>query len=166
MIAHVQAVFRLGLKELYSLGRDTALVLLIIYAFTYAVFGPARGSSTELRNASVAIVDEDRSALSAHIRDALLPPQFQPPRYIGIDQIDAAMEAGRFTFVIDIPPRFQADVAAGRRPTLQVDVDATAMSQAGRGAGYIENIVMREVQRFVGAAASTAQPVQLVTVTL
>jgi ABC-2 type transport system permease protein len=163
MIAHVQAVFRLGLKELYSLGRDTALVLLIIYAFTYAVFGPARGSSTELRNASVAIVDEDRSALSAHIRDALLPPQFQPPRYIGIDQIDAAMEAGRFTFVIDIPPRFQADVAAGRRPTLQVDVDATAMSQAGRGAGYIENIVMREVQRFVGAAASTAQPVQLVT---
>jgi len=164
MIARLQSIYRLGLKELYSLGRDTALVLLIIYAFTYAVFGPAQGARTELRNASVAIVDEDRSALSTRIRDALLPPAFLAPRYIGADQIDAAMDAGRFTFVIDIPPRFQADVEAGRRPTIQVNVDATAMSQAGRGSGYIQSIVLQEVERFRGVhTAMPAEPVQLIT---
>jgi ABC-2 type transport system permease protein len=163
MIARVQSIYRLGLKELYSLGRDTALVLLIIYAFTYAVFGPAQGARTELRNASVAIVDEDRSALSIRIRDALLPPAFLAPRYIGADEIDTVMDAGRYTFVIDIPPRFQADVEAGRRPAIQLNVDATAMSQAGRGAGYIQSIVLQEVERLVNArAAVPAEPVQLV----
>lgn len=163
MIARVQSIYRLGLKELYSLGRDTALVLLIIYAFTYAVFGPAQGARTELRNASVAIVDEDRSELSTRIRDALLPPAFLAPRYIGADEIDAAMDAGRFTFVIDIPPRLQADIEAGRRPAIQVNVDATAMSQAGRGATYIQSIVLQEVERFLGTrAAVPAEPVRLV----
>ena len=163
MIARVQSIYRLGLKELYSLARDTALVLLIIYAFTYAVFGPAQGARTELRNASVAIVDEDRSELSIRIRDALLPPAFLAPRYIGADEIDTVMDAGRYTFVVDIPTRFQADVEAGRRPAIQVNVDATAMSQAGRGAGYIQSIVLQEVERFLNArAAVPEEPVRLV----
>ena len=40
----LQSIYRLGLKELFSLARDTALVGLIVYAFTYAVFGPAKCS--------------------------------------------------------------------------------------------------------------------------
>ena len=70
----LQSIFRLGLKELSSLARDTALVGLIIYSFSYAVYGPAVGARMELRDASIAVVDEDRSALSARITDALLPP--------------------------------------------------------------------------------------------
>jgi len=158
----LQSIFRLGLKELASLARDAVFVGLIIYAFTYSVYGPAKGAQMELRNASVAIVDEDRSALSARIRDALLPPFFLPPRAIGLDEIDRAMDAGEFTFVIDIPPRFQADVEAGRRPALQVNIDATAMSQAGRGATYISTIIEEELRKFTGAPAA-APPVRLVT---
>jgi ABC-2 type transport system permease protein len=157
-----QSIFWLGLKEFASLTRDGAMVGLIIYAFTYAVYVPAKGAQMELRNASVAIVDEDRSALSARIADALLPPFFLPPQTLRADQIDAAMDAGRFTFVIDIPPRLQADVEASRRPTIQINVDATAMSQAGRGASYIQSIVGRELQQFYGPV--TAQDaVRLVT---
>lgn len=111
----------------------------------------------------MAIVDEDRSALSARIRDALLPPEFLPPQMISINEIDSAMDAGRFTFVIDIPPRFQADVEAGRHPRLQVNVDATAMSQAGRGAGYIEAIVQQEIATALGHREALSDPVRLVT---
>jgi ABC-2 type transport system permease protein len=162
--SRVQSIFWLGLKEFASLLRDAAMVGLIVYAFTYAVYVPAKGAQMELRNASVAVVDEDRSALSARIRDALLPPFFLPPRALPLEQIDAAMDAGRYTFVIDIPPRFAADVEAGRRPTMQVNVDATAMSQAGRGAGYIQSIIDQEVQRFrAPAAAQPQEPVRLVT---
>jgi ABC-2 type transport system permease protein len=80
--------------------------------------------------------------------DALLPPQFNPPRLIGREAIDAALDSGRHTFVLEIPPRFQADVEAARAPSMQLHVDATAMSQAGRGAGYISAISAREVAAF------------------
>ncbi len=159
----LESIFRLGRKELASLARDFALIGLIVYAFTYAVYGPARGARMELRNASVAIVDEDRSALSARLTDALLPPLFLPPRHLGHDQIDAAMDAGRYTFIIDIPPRFQADVMAGRRPTLQVNVDATAMAQAGRGSVDITEIFAGEITRFLGMPTGPTDPVRLVT---
>jgi ABC-2 type transport system permease protein len=160
-VNRLRSIYRLALKELASLSRDFALLALIVYAFTYAVYGPSKGAQMELRNASVAIVDEDRSTLSARLGDALLPPLFQPPRYLERAQIDAAMDAGRFTFIVDIPPRFQHDVQAGRQPALQVNIDATAMSQAGRGAGYINAIFMSEITRFVGTTA-VEPPVRLV----
>jgi ABC-2 type transport system permease protein len=91
----LESILRLGRKELASLARDFALVGLIIYAFTYAVYGPAKGARMELRHASGAIVDEERAALSARLADALLPPLFLPPRYLAHQDIDAAMDAGR-----------------------------------------------------------------------
>ena len=162
-MGRLESIFRLGRKELASLARDFALIGLIIYAFTYAVYGPAKGARMELRNASVAIVDEDHSTLSGRLGDALLPPLFLPPRYLTNDEVDAAMDAGRFTFVVDIPPRFQSDVLAGRQPTIQLNVDATAMAQAGRGSGDISAIFTEEIRRFLGAPGGEMTPVQLVT---
>ena len=158
----LQSVLWLGFKELASLGRDAAMVGLIIYAFTYAVYGPAKGAQMELRNASVAIVDEDRSKLSGRIADALLPPFFKRPEPIGVGEIDRVMDAGRYTFVIDVPPRFQSDLVAGRNPTIQLNVDATAMAQAGHGAAYIQSIISQEVQRVAGAPSDAAPAVRLV----
>ena len=37
------------------------------------------------------------------------------------------MNLGRFTFVLDVPPYFERDVGAGRKPAVQLLVDATAM---------------------------------------
>ena len=142
-------IYRLGIKELISLRRDPVFVVLILYVFTVAVYVIATGASTEVRNASVAVVDEDQSALSQRIRDALLLPYFQPPVLLAYDQIDAAMDSSRYVFVIDFPPRFQADVLAGRKPTVQVNIDATAIAQAGIGASYIQNVIAQEVRAFV-----------------
>jgi ABC-2 type transport system permease protein len=162
-VERLESIFRLGRKELVSLARDFALLGLIVYAFTYAVYGPAKGARMELRNASVAIVDQDHSALSARLADALLPPLFLSPRYLAHEDIDRAMDAGRYTFVVEIPPRFQSDVFAGRRPTIQLSVDATAMSQAGRGAGDISQIFTEELARFLALPTNQPAPVQLVT---
>ena len=43
------------------------------------------------------------------------------------------MNAGRYTFIVDIPPDFEKYVLGGRAPAIQVNVDATAMVQAGLG---------------------------------
>lgn len=147
-------IFRLGLKELHSLRADPVMLVLIVYAFTAAVYLVARGANFEVTNASIAIVDEDRSPLSRQIASAFHQPYFQPPALIGSDEIDAAMDAGRYTFVIDIPPDFEADVLRGHSPAIQVNIDATAMTQAGNGAHYIANILAQEVTAFVGEDAA------------
>jgi ABC-2 type transport system permease protein len=154
----VENVWRLGVKELYSLRRDPVLMFLIVYTFTFAIYSVATGVRTEVRNASIAVVDEDRSALSHRIRDAFLQPYFKPAVELPLDRIDRAMDAGEFSFVIDIPPHFQADVIAGRKPVLQLNVDATAMTLAGNGTSYIQNVIDREIAGFVRRSEDGAAP--------
>ncbi len=155
-------VFRLGVKELHSLGRDPVLAVLILYTFTFAIYTVATGVKTEVRNASIAFADEDGSELSRRIRDAFIKPYFKPPPALSPSEIDQAMDSGRYTFVVDIPPGFQTDVLAGRNPALQVNVDATAMTLAGNGTLYIESIVNRELARFTGRSGGAGSlPVTL-----
>ncbi|MDQ0513132.1 ABC transporter permease [Ancylobacter amanitiformis] len=161
MFARLARIFRLGIKELYSLKADPVLAGLIVYTFTIAIYTVASGAKFEVENAAVAVVDEDQTALSRRLRDALLEPFFQPPVRIGADEVGAAMDSGRFVFVVAIPPKFEHDVIAERTPTVQLDIDATAMSQAGNGASYIQNILIQEVLAAVPGAA-TATPINVV----
>ena len=58
------------------------------------------------------------------------------------------MNNGRLIFVLEIPPSFQSDLLAGRQASLQLNVDATAMAQAGNGAVYIQTIIAQELAKF------------------
>ncbi len=156
-------IFRLGVKELFSLRYDPVMLFLIAYMFSFSVFEVAQNAAAGVTNAAVAIVDEDHSQLSRRIGDALLPPYFQTPELLAIDEIDAAMEDGRYTFVIDIPPDFQADILSGRPTVIQLNVDATAMSIAGNGAGYIQRIIAQELSAFLDRGSDTTQAVEIVT---
>jgi ABC-2 type transport system permease protein len=142
----------LGTKELRAFMRDYVLLGLVIYAFSLAIIAQAQSSSQEVRNASIAIVDEDHSALSRRIAQAFLPPYFQKPQPIAERDIMPAMNSGRFTFVLDIPPNFERYVRGGRYPAIQLDVDATAMVQAGLGADYAQQIIMTEIDNFLSRA--------------
>ncbi len=164
MLRSLSNIFWLGTKELRSLFGDFVLIGLVIYSFTVAVISQSQSNSQELHQASVGVVDEDNSELSRRIINAFMPPYFQAPVHIKESQIDPLMNSGRFTFVLDIPPNFQRDVLAGRRPALQVNVDATAMIQAGLGAGYTLEIINTEVVWYLARAeTSVPSPVNLVT---
>lgn len=146
MIANI---FWLGTKEIRSFTRDFVLVALVIYTFSLAVIAQAQSNSQELHNASIAFVDEDHSELSRRIIRAFLPPYFQTPQPIAERDIIPLMNAGRYTFVIDMPPNFEKYVLGGRKPEVQVNVDATAMVQAGLGSDYAQQIIMTEIQDFL-----------------
>lgn len=164
MYRHFRNIFRLGLKELNSLRRDPVLVFLIGFTFTFAIYTVATGVQTELRNASIAVVDEDRSDLSRQIRAAFLAPYFRRPELLAVGEIDRAMDLGRYAFVVDIPPGFQSDVLAGRDPKVQLNVDATAMTLAGNGAAYIQTIINRQLTEF--SSRSNLQPEQPITLSM
>ncbi|AGU52958.1 putative multidrug ABC efflux pump, permease protein [Variovorax paradoxus B4] len=155
-------VLRLGVKELWSLLRDPTMLVLIGYSFTAAIYIAATAMPESLHHAAIAIVDEDGSPLSARIVSAFYPPHFKTPALISLAEVDAEMDSGRQTFVLDIPPGFQADVLAGRSPAAQLNVDATRMSQAFTGSAYIQQMVAAEVREFVQRfRGDAALPVEL-----
>lgn len=162
MKRHLANVYRLGVKELWSLWRDPVMLVLIVYSFTLSVYTTARSIPETLHNAPIAIVDEDDSPLSARIASAFYPPQFTRPIMITLNQMDPGMDEGRYTFVLNIPPNFQREVLAGLAPELQLNIDATRMSQAFSGSSYVQQMVLAEIDEFTRRyRGGAAPPVEL-----
>lgn len=158
MLRHAANVYRLGVKELWSLWRDPMMMLLTVWTFTGSVYVAATAVPETLHLAPIAIVDEDGSALSSRIASAFYPPRFAAPARIGLAQVDPGLDAGDYTFVLDIPPGFQRDVLAGSAPRVQLNIDATRMTQAFAGDGLVQAIVMGEVNEFLQRHRGAAPP--------
>ncbi|MEO1204778.1 MAG: ABC transporter permease [Pseudomonadota bacterium] len=154
----------LGMKEVRSVMRDFVMIALIIWAFGPGLVVRATGHADSVNNASVAFVDEDRSALSRSLRNALTAPYFQTPELIEARELDRAVDEGRYTFVIAIPPNFEKEVRLGMGPVLQLNVDATAVVQAANGTGYIQEMLMQKVAEFAARSEPVSAPgVELVS---
>lgn len=167
LLTHLANIYYLSIKELRGIRADPILLALIAYSFTIAIYAVATGASTEAKNLSVGIVDEDRSDLSRRIADGLTPPTFQPAVQIAATEIDASMNAQRLIFVIEFPPKFEEDILAGRQPTVQIDIDATAVSQAYNGMIYIQNVITKYVIDFItGREGLMGVPVKTVVRTM
>lgn len=159
---HLMNILRLGRKELWSLWRDPTMLVLIVYVFTLQVYSSATAMPETLHNAPIAIVDEDNSPLSARIITAFMPPRFKTPQLITRSEMDSGMDSGEYTFALNIPPDFQRDLLAGRTPEVQLNIDATRMSQALTGNGYVEQIIKDEVNEFAQRYRASAElPVDL-----
>ncbi len=156
-------IFWLGTKELRSVLGDVVMVVLIIWAFSFQIYARSVAISESVNNASIAIVDEDQSTLSRAIGNAFFPPYFKAPVMISPAEVDQGMDQDRFMFVVVIPPQFEEDVRRGRQPAVQIDIDATAVTQASLGNSYIQSIIRAEVNHFANRSnETTVYPVTLV----
>ena len=155
-------IFYLSLKELLSLYRDKVLFVFILIAFSFTIYIGGKAVSLELHNAPIAFVDEDRSALSSRLINAFYPPYFKVPELVELSAIDPGLDQAKYTFAVNIPPNFERDVRSGKNPTLQVNADATQITQAFVGASYIQNIITAEVNEYLLGYKETLQaPVNL-----
>ena len=159
----VANIFRLVIKELRSIRADPTMLILVAYAFSISVNTVATGAVTEATNLSVGIADEDGSQLSREIAEGLVRPTFQPAAQIKASEIDSKMDKGELLFAVEIPPNFQADILAQRRTSLQINIDATAVAQAGNGANYLKTAIYNVVQKFITEhGGSQSDPINLV----
>lgn len=155
-------VLNLGIKEMRGLARDPVLLFLMIYSFSLSIYTAATAMPETLNRAAIAVVDEDRSAVSSRIITSLYPPFFVSPQVITHSEMDARMDAGLDTFALDIPPNFQRDLLAGKSPTIQLNVDATRAAQAFTGGGYVQAIVSAEVDEYLNRhRGQSSVPVEL-----
>ncbi|GGE60923.1 inner membrane transport permease YhhJ [Streptosporangium jomthongense] len=150
-------IFWLAGKELKSVLGDPVMVVLILWSFVIAVILEASGAGDTVYNAAIAILDEDNSTLSHQVVSALGSPWFQPPVLISPDQVAPEMDAGRIMFVLSFPPGFEADVIAGLMPAAQLEVDATAVSQAQLGTDYIASILSSETRAFLSGSSQAPE---------
>jgi hypothetical protein len=98
---------------------------------------PEKGASTEAKDLTVGVVDEDHSDLSGRLLDALNPPLFKRSVLISASEIDANMNDGSLIFVLEIPPSFQTDLLSGRQtgPGQASDVAAWSRQTRNKAAG-------------------------------
>jgi ABC-2 type transport system permease protein len=151
------------IKELRSIRADPVMLLLVVYSFSISVNTVATGAVTEATNLSVGIVGEDGSDLSRQISEGLRAPTFQLPVHITASGMDPMMDQGKLLFVVEILPNFEADIRAQRKTGIQINVDATAVAQAGNGAGYLSTAIANEIQKFTSRGnGSTGAPINLV----
>jgi ABC-2 type transport system permease protein len=163
LVDHIGNILRLVVKELRSIRADPTMLVLVAYAFSISVNTVATGAVTEATNLSVGIVDEDGSSLSRQIAEALVRPTFQPAVQIKATDIDSKMDRGELLFVVEIPPNFESDLRANRKTSLQINVDATAVAQAGNGSNYLKTAISNEIQGFLsGRSAAKSAPINLV----
>src|SRR5262245_51995449 len=134
-LTHLDNIYRLIVKELRSIRADPMVLVLVAYTFSVPIYTFATGASTEVKHLTVGVVDEDNSDLSRRLPNAFNPPLFKPPVLIPASEIDANMDNERLIFVLEIPPRFEMDLLAGRQTSLQLNVDATALRSEERRVG-------------------------------
>jgi ABC-2 type transport system permease protein len=150
-------IAHLGLKELRGVLRDPVLLALIVFSFNVSIYTASSSLPESLNKAAIAIVDEDQSPLSGRVTSAFFPPNFTHPSFITIAEMDKRMDAGLDTFALDIPPDFQRDLLAGKKPVIQLNVDATRTTQAFVGSGYIQSIVNAEIGEFLSRYRAPAE---------
>ena len=93
-------IFYLGIKEMRSLWRDKMMLIFVLYAFTGLIYLVADATDTDLKNAPIAIVDEDQSQLSKRIINSFYGPYFKTPDIITFNEIDPILDNGSYTFAI------------------------------------------------------------------
>ncbi len=142
-------VYYLGIKELRSFSKDKVLIIFVVYTFSLGVYLSASRKSDSLHNVTLSVVDEDHSVLSDRLVSSFFPPQFFTPEVIEIDKMESGLDSGNYTFALNIPVNFQSDVLHGNTPTIQLNVDATRMSQAFNGSAYIQSILLKETSLFL-----------------
>ncbi|MBQ9335829.1 MAG: ABC transporter permease [Lentisphaeria bacterium] len=156
MLQSLKNIFHLGVKEIRSLLKDWLMMALIIYSFTYGIVVASKAQPDSLNNATIVIVDDDQSQLTKRLADSFLPPMFLPAKKVTSVEIDPLMDQGKCTFAVVFPPDLQKNLMSGKEPEIQVNIDATRMSQAFTGSGYITEILKDEISKFMKKEESSS----------
>lgn len=155
-------IYYLGGKEFLSFVRDPILIIFILHTFTTRIYNATTAKPETLQNVPIAIVDEDKSQLSGRIVSGFYPPYFKPPVMISHGEMDKGMDRGDYTFSLNIPASFEKDVLSGDRPKIQLNVDATRMTQAFSGSGYVQQIVQKELGSYLSRGQKgSGMPVEI-----
>ena len=161
MASRLAAMIR---KEFSQLFRDVPILLILLWAFTGAVFTGGHGISSEIRDYPIVVLDLSRSPASRELTSRFRGPYFKIVRFLGDErELVAVLDEGRASLAIVIPPDFERRVrATGAR--FQVIMDGAQSTSATIAGAHIATIangysveLLERRWRGTGAAVSVPQ---------
>lgn len=144
-------------KEFSQLFRDVPILLILVWAFTGAVYTGGHGISTEIHNYPIVVLDLSRSPASRELVSRFRAPYFA---IVGEARSDAELvmllDAGTASLAIVIPPDFERRVHRdGAR--FQVISDGSRSTSATIAGAHIASIAngysVELLERRLGAGA-------------
>jgi ABC-2 type transport system permease protein len=146
-------------KEFRQVFRDHDMLRVIFLVPTVQLFVFAYAANTDLRNVTVGLLDQDRSAVSRRVVDALTHSDVFVPGPVARTpgELEGFLTRDRARVTLWIPRHFERDLLEGRASEVAIAVDGRNSSLAGRAAGYAQAVIVREVMR-VRAEEGVASP--------
>jgi ABC-2 type transport system permease protein len=131
-------------KEFAQIFRDTPLLILLVWAFTAAIYSAGQGRATDVSNVATAVYDLSQGPASREFLSHLQRPHFKMVAVL-YDESDVTrwLDSGKAVLVVIIPPDFQRDVDAARQAHIQVLTDGAVPMQATVSVAYIAAISAR-----------------------
>ena len=126
-------------KEFAQLLRDPVVLFLILFLATAEIMFCTLALGFDVKNLQLAVVDNDRSVASRSLveqmtsTDSFVLHQQTPSMRVA----EASLRRGEVDAVVEIPPRFGARVASGRRTQIGVIVDGSNAAVAARARAYV-----------------------------
>lgn len=131
-------------KELTQLWRDRVLLLFLVYAFTVDIYLAGSGVTLQVSHARTVISNADHGVAARELTGRLVEPTFRVDVQAHTPaQALAELDRGGAMLALDIPPRFSADLAAGRQTTIGLWADTSNSVQGFMAASYITRVVSR-----------------------
>lgn len=131
-------LFGLIRKEFVQILRDRALVFILIWAFTAAIYTSGHGHAMEVTRIPTAVYDLSRSPASREFLSHLQPPYFKVVAYLSREKdIEKWLDSGRASLVVVVPPDFQRRVSGQGQARIQVISDGSVAMPATVAVAYV-----------------------------
>ena len=149
-------------KEFAQMLRDPIVLFLILFLATAEVAMCTLALGFDVKNLSLAVVDQDRSAASRTLIEELTSGDNfilrAAPR--SFNQARGDFRKGSLDALVEIPPGFGARLAAGRTSPIGVVVDGSNATVAARARAYIIEIASGLTRKLASGGSTAAAGVQ------
>jgi ABC-2 type transport system permease protein len=131
----------LVMKELKQLLKDRALLGFTVFIFTLDIVLAAGATGIDLHRASLAMADAPAGPAGRELVGRFQPPYFElQGRFGEPGGAWALLDRGQARAVLELPPRFDEDLALGRQVEVQLLVDTAQANQGFLIASYAQRI--------------------------
>ena len=142
-------IYRLGVKELWSLWRealelqrDPVRATLALGGSIILMFVMGFGISMDVEDLTFAVLDRDQTVLSGSYAHSLSGSRYfiEKPPITDYADLDRRMKNGEHSLALEIPPGFDRDVRRGQAVQIGAWIDGSMPSRAETVSGYVQGI--------------------------
>jgi len=160
-------LFGLVRKEFAQILRDRPLLIILIWAFTAAVYAAGTGRAMESTDVATAVYDLSRGPASREFVSHLRRPYFKIVAHLDREaDIAATHNTGRAAIVVVIPPEFQRLMDGSGQAHIQVLTDGALAMSATLSVAYLAAVstqyVLDVLQDRATPAGSRGMPIPAV----